>query len=230
MEFDVIPIILSLKVALASVILVTCSSIPAAGFMAKREFWGKAVVESIITLPLVLPPSVIGFMLLVAFGKNGPLGRFLEQWFHIRIVFTLAGAVIAAAVVSFPLMYQSVKTAIEDVDPMLEQAARTLGAREFRVFLTITLPLAWNGIISGFVLAFARSLGEFGATLMVAGNIPGKTQTMPLAIYFDNEAGDLTQASILVIIMTVFSFLVIYGVNRWGKRSQRDRDPRGGGA
>ena len=224
MEFSFIPIILSLKVAFAAVIIVTCSSIPIAGLMAKREFWGKDVVESVITLPLVLPPSVIGFMLLYVFGKNGPLGKLFEQWFHNRIVFTLAGAVIAAAVVAFPLMYQAVKGAIESVDQNLEKAARTLGAKELRVFFTITLPLAWNGVIAGLVLAFARSLGEFGATLMIAGNIPGKTQTMPIAIYFANEAGDTGQASILVIIMTVFSFLVIYGLNRWGKRSQRDRD------
>lgn len=230
MEFSFIPIILSLKVAFAAVIIVTCSSIPIAALMAKREFMGKDVVESIITLPLVLPPSVIGFMLLYVFGKNGPLGKLFEQWFHTRIVFTLAGAVIAAAVVAFPLMYQAVKVAIEGVDQNLEKAARTLGARELRVFFTITLPLALHGIVAGLVLAFARSLGEFGATLMIAGNIPGKTQTMPIAIYFANEAGDTGQASILVIIMTVFSFLVIYGLNRWGKRSQRDRDPRGGSA
>lgn len=230
MGFSFIPIILSLKVAVAAVIIVTCFSIPIAALMAKREFMGKDVVESIITLPLVLPPSVIGFMLLYVFGKNGPLGKLLEQWFHTRIVFTLAGAVIAAAVVAFPLMYQAVKVAIEGVDQNLEKAARTLGARELRVFLTITLPLALNGIVAGLVLAFARSLGEFGATLMIAGNIPGKTQTMPIAIYFANEAGDTTQASILVVIMTVFSFLVIYGLNRWGKRSQRNRDSRGGNA
>lgn len=125
MEFSYIPIILSLKVALAAVIIVACSSIPIAGLMAKREFLGKNVVESVITLPLVLPLSVVGFMLLVVFGKNGPLGKSFEQWFHIRIVFTLTGAVIAAAVVSFPLMYQSVKAAIESVDQNLEKAART---------------------------------------------------------------------------------------------------------
>lgn len=230
MGFSFIPIILSLKVAYAAVIIVTCFSIPIAALMAKREFMGKDVVESIITLPLVLPPSVIGFMLLYVFGKNGPLGKLFEQWFHTRIVFTLAGAVIAAAVVAFPLMYQAVKVAIEGVDQNLEKAARTLGAGELRVFVTITLPLALNGIVAGLVLAFARSLGEFGATLMIAGNIPGKTQTMPIAIYFANEAGDTAQASILVVIMTVFSFLVIYGLNRWGKRSQRDRAPRGGTA
>ncbi|EHQ89681.1 molybdate ABC transporter permease subunit [Desulfosporosinus youngiae] len=228
MEFSVIPIILSLKVAFAAVVIVAFSSIPIAAFMAKREFWGKDIVESIITLPLVLPPSVVGFMLLFVFGKNGPLGKLFEHWFNVRIVFTLAGAVIAAAVVAFPLMYQSVKVAIESVDQNLEKAARTLGAGELRVFFTITLPLALNGIIAGLVLAFARSLGEFGATLMIAGNIPGKTQTMPIAIYFANEAGDTGEAGILVVIMTIFSFLVIYGLNRWGKGSRRDS--RGGGA
>lgn len=222
MDFSYIPIILSLKVAVAAVIIVTCASIPLAGLMARKDFLGKDVVESIITLPLVLPPSVIGFMLLVVFGKNGPLGKLLERLFHIKIVFTLEGAIIAAAVVSLPLMYQSVKVAMESVDQNLEKAARTLGAKELRIFFTITLPLAWNGILAGLVLAFARSLGEFGATLMIAGNIPGKTQTMPLAIYFANEAGDTKQASILVIIMTIFSFMVIYGLNRWGKRSKQD--------
>lgn len=220
MDFSFVPIILSLKVAIASVIIVTFSSIPIAGLMVKREFLGKDIVESIITLPLVLPPSVVGFMLLVFFGKYGPLGRLLEQWFHIRVVFTLAGAVIAAAVVSLPLMYQSVKVGMESIDRNLEMAARTLGAGELRIFFTITLPLAWHGIVAGLVLAFARSLGEFGATLMIAGNIPGRTQTMPLAIYFANDAGDLKQATTLTVIMTVFSFMVIYGVNRWGKGSK----------
>ncbi|AHF07651.1 molybdate ABC transporter permease subunit [Desulfitobacterium metallireducens] len=221
MEFSFIPILLSLKVAVSSVFIVSCLVIPIAGHMAKRDFFGKDVVESILTLPLVLPPSVVGFMLLYLFGKNGPLGKLLESVFHIQVVFSLWGAIIAAVVVSFPLMYQSVKAAIESVDPNLENAARTLGAGEVRVFFTITLPLAWNGVLAGFVLAFARSLGEFGATLMIAGNIPGKTQTMPLAIYFYSESGMTQEATILVLIMTVFSFLVIYGLNRWGKGSRR---------
>lgn len=221
MQFSIIPILLSLKVAIASVLIVTCLVIPIAGHMAKRDFFGKDIVESILTLPLVLPPSVVGFMLLYLFGKNGPLGKLLESMFHIQIVFSLWGAVIAAVVVSFPLMYQSVKAAIEGVDPNFENAARTLGAGEFRVFFTITLPLAWNGVIAGFVLAFARSLGEFGATLMIAGNIPGKTQTMPLAIYFYSESGMTQEATVLVLIMTLFSFLVIYGLNRWGRGPKR---------
>lgn len=221
MEFSLSPIILSLKVAFTAVTIVICFSIPIAGFMAKREFAGKNIIESIITLPLVLPPSVIGFMLLFIFGKNGPLGKLFDQLFHIKLVFSLWGAIIAATVVSFPLMYQSLKASIESVDRKLENAARTLGAGELRIFFTITLPLAWNGFIAGSVLAFARSLGEFGATLMIAGNIPGKTQTMPLAIYFASESGNTQQAWILVLIMTVFSFLVIYGLNKWGKGQKR---------
>lgn len=222
MQFDYIPILLSLKVALAAVIMVVGSCLPIAGLMAKNEFWGKDLVESALTLPLVLPPSVVGFILLYLFGKNGLPGILLEHFFHYQVVFTLTGAVIASAVVSFPLMYQSLKAAIESVDPNLERAARTLGAGELRIFLTVTLPLAWNGFIAGLVLAFARSLGEFGATLMIAGNIPGKTQTMPLAIFFDIYAGEGKQANILVIIMTVFSFMVIYGLNVWRKKAKRD--------
>ncbi|KLU59542.1 molybdenum transport system permease protein ModB [Peptococcaceae bacterium CEB3] len=221
MQFDYIPIILSLKVAVAAVALVVIGCLPIAALMAKYEFWGKGLVESALTLPLVLPPSVVGFMLLYLFGKNGWPGMFLQHFFHYQVVFTLSGAVIASAVVSFPLMYQSLKAALESVDPNLEKAARTLGAGELRIFFTVTLPLAWNGFIAGLVLAFARSLGEFGATLMIAGNIPGKTQTMPLAIFFDVYAGEGKQANILVLIMTVFSFLVIYALNLWRKKGRK---------
>ncbi|NBJ14261.1 MAG: molybdate ABC transporter permease subunit [Dehalobacter sp. 4CP] len=221
MGFDYTPIILSLKVATAAVIIVVLLGIPLAGHMARRNFPGKDLVEAFVTLPLVLPPSVVGFILLWLFGKNGPLGQFLAGVFHVSVVFNLAGAVIAAAVVSFPMMYQSTKAAMEGVDKTLENAARTLGAGELRVFLTITIPLSWPGIVSGFILSFARSLGEFGATLMIAGNIPGKTQTMPIAIYMANEGGDTATAMILVVIMTVFSFLVIFWLNRWSKRQQK---------
>jgi len=227
MGFDFSPIILSLKVAGAAVLVVVCFAIPIATLMAKHQFPGKNILESILTLPLVLPPSVVGFILLYIFGKNGPLGKFLLHTFDTQIVFTLTGATIASAVVAFPLMYQSVKAAIESIDVKLENAARTLGAGELRVFFTITIPLAWNGVIAGFVLAFARSLGEFGATLMIAGNIPGRTQTMPLAIYIASESGQTREAWILVSIMVLFSFLVIYGLNYWGKGS---KNRSGGGA
>ena len=222
MLFDFSPIILSLKVAVTATMIVVCFCVPIAGFMAKRKFWGKDLAESLITLPLVLPPSVVGFFLLYLFGKNGPLGKFLEYYFHCKVVFSLSGAVIAAAVVSFPLMYQALKAALESIDKNLEKAARTLGAGELKIFFTITFPLARNGFIAGFVLSFARSLGEFGATLMIAGNIPGRTQTMPLAIYFASEAGETSKASVLVIIMTTFSFLVIYSLNLWRRKTGRN--------
>lgn len=221
MAFDYSPIFLSLKVAFAAVFIVVLLGIPVAGHMARRNFPGKDIVESLITLPLVLPPSVVGFLLLWLFGKNGPLGQLLDSLFGVSVVFNLAGAVIAAVVVSFPLMYQSSKAAMENVDRTLENAARTLGAGEFKVFMTITLPLSWPGIVSGIILAFARSLGEFGATLMIAGNIPGKTQTMSIAIYMANEVGDFNTALILVTIMTLFSFSVVFWLNRWSKKQQK---------
>ncbi|NLI93823.1 MAG: molybdate ABC transporter permease subunit [Peptococcaceae bacterium] len=225
MGFDYTPIILSLKVAVVAVAIVVLTGIPLAGLMARRNFPGKDVLESVFTLPLVLPPSVVGFILLWLFGKNGPLGQFLAHYFHISVVFHLAGAVIAAAVVSFPLMYQSAKASIESVDRTLENAARTLGASELRIFFSVTLPLSWSGIVSGFILSFARSLGEFGATLMVAGNIPGRTQTMPIAIFMANESGDFRTGFILVLIMTIFSFLVVFWLNRWSKKQQRGLMP-----
>jgi len=225
MGLDYTPIILSLKVAVSAVIIVVITGVPLAGFMARRSFPGKDILEAFFTLPLVLPPTVVGFILLWLFGKRGPLGQFLAATFDVTVVFSIAGAIIAAAVVSFPLMYQSVKAAVESVDQTLENAARTLGKGELTVFFTITLPLCWPGIVSGFVLSFARSLGEFGATLMIAGNIPGRTQTMPIAIYMASESGRDDIAFVLVAIMTVFSFLVIFGVNRWSKRQQRGLKP-----
>ncbi|HZD60634.1 MAG TPA: molybdate ABC transporter permease subunit, partial [Anaerolineae bacterium] len=178
------------------------------------------IIESLVMLPLVLPPSVAGFILLLLFGKYGPIGRTFD-YFGIQVIFSWWAAVIASTVVSLPLMYQSVKTSLESVDPDLEQAARTLGAGEFKVFHTITFPIAWPGFVSGIVMAFARSLGEFGATLMISGNIPGKTQTIPLAIYTTSQSGDMAEASFLVITMVALSFSLIFGLNVWKKRAIR---------
>ncbi|KJS16016.1 MAG: ABC transporter permease [Peptococcaceae bacterium BRH_c4b] len=214
---DWFPVLLSLRVALIALIAVACLGLPVARLLARREFHGKDVLEAAITLPLVLPPSVIGYGLLVLIGKNGLLGEALAD-IGTSIIFTWWSAVLASTVVAFPLMYQSAKAAFKSVDINYEKAARTLGAGEIRIFFTITLPLAWPGIIAGLVLSFARALGEFGATLMVAGNIPGQTQTIPLAIYFAVDAGDNVTARTLVAIITVFSFLVIFWVNRWAKR------------
>ena len=213
------PVFLSLRVALTALIVIFALGVPLAHFMARSYFPGKDLLEALFSLPLVLPPSVVGFMLLFLFGKNGPLGSFLAQSFQLQVIFTWWGAVLAAVIVAFPLMYRPVKAAFEGVDNKLEQAARTLGSSELRVFFTITLPLAWPGVVTGLVMAFTRALGEFGATLMIAGNIPGRTQTMPLAIYFAAETGEMRQAAILVALLTIFSFLVVFWSSRW----QRER-------
>jgi molybdate transport system permease protein len=210
------PIILSLRIALMALILVTCTGLPLARLLARQDFPGKNFVESAITLPLVLPPSVVGYGLLMIIGKNGLLGKTLSDM-GISIIFTWWAAVLASTVVSFPLMYQSAKAAFNSVDLNYEKAARTLGASEIRIFFSITLPLAWPGILAGLVLSFTRALGEFGATLMVAGNIPGQTQSIPLAIYFAVDAGDDVTARTLVTIITLFSFCVIFFINRWNK-------------
>jgi molybdate transport system permease protein len=212
------PILLSLKVAVVAVAVDFIIGLGIARTMARKEFPGKNVVESLIILPMVLPPTVLGYGLLILLGKRGPIGCFLLETLGVQLVFTWWAAVIASAVVSFPLMYQSAKAAFAGVDISLEQAARTLGSKELRIFLTITLPLAWPGILAGLVLSFARALGEFGATLMVAGNIPGKTQTIPLAIYFAVESGDTDAARNLVLVITLLSFAAVFWINWWSRK------------
>jgi molybdate transport system permease protein len=211
------PVILSIKVALCSLVFVTVFGVTAAHLMRHREFPGKAAAEALFTLPLVLPPVVTGFLLLIIIGKQGPVGRLLNEVFNTQIIFTPYAAILAGTVVAFPLMYQSTKAAFLAVDTNLEDAARTLGAGEWRVFWTVTLPLAWPGLIAGMVLSFARALGEFGATIMVAGNIPGKTQTIPLAIYFAAESNDLSQAGLYVVIISLLTFMLIFWLNTWSK-------------
>lgn len=220
------PVLLSLKVALASVAAVFVIGLGVSRAMARGDFPGKNLLESLIILPMVLPPTVLGYGLLMLLGKRGPVGGFLLEVFGIQLIFTWWAAVIASAVVSFPLMYQSAKAAFAGVDVTLEQAARTLGAGELRIFLTVTLPLAWPGILAGLVLSFARALGEFGATLMVAGNIPGKTQTIPLAIYFAVESGETAAARNLVLVITLLSFAAVFWLNWWSRRKRRGWDKR----
>lgn len=188
-------------------------------FLSRRNFFGKSVIESVLLLPLVLPPTVVGFGLLLLFGKNGLIGRLLLDWFDIQIVFTWLGAVIAAIVVSFPLMYQSASAAFQNYDRNLENAALTMGASKWKVFWTIVFPLAWPGLLSGLVLAFARGLGEFGATLMIAGYIPNKTDTIPMAIYFAVESGQTEVAQFWVIIIVALGFSTIMWLNWWSKRN-----------
>lgn len=208
---------LSLKIASIATIFSFILGLFFAYFLNKKKIPGKNIWETLLILPMILPPSVTGYMLLILFGKRGFIGKFLLENFDVQIVFTWVGAVIAACIVSLPLMYQNAKGAIISIDPIYENAARTLGSSEWKIFYSIILPLAYPGIISGAVLAFARAMGEFGATLMIAGNIPGKTQTVPVAIYFAVESGDMKTANILVLVMTLISFLMIFILNKWLK-------------
>jgi molybdate transport system permease protein len=220
-ETNYSPLFLSLKVAFISSFIVFIIGVLLARLLARKTFFGKSFVESLFLLPLVLPPTVVGFGLLILFGKNGILGRFLLSWFDVQVVFSWIGAVIASVVVSFPLMYQSAVAAFGSIDQRLENVARTMGASEWRVFWTISFPLAWSGLLSGLVLSFARGLGEFGATLMLAGFIPGKTDTLPMAIYFAVESGEMNKASFWVTIIVALGFSTIMWLNWWNKRNVR---------
>jgi molybdate transport system permease protein len=212
------PVILSLKIASVATVFSFLLGNLFAYIINKKRIPGKNLWETVLILPMILPPSVMGYLLLIVFGKRGPIGAFLLDHFGVQVVFTWVGATIAACIVSLPLMYQNVKAAFLSTDPIYEQAAMTLGSSEWRIFYTVTFPMARPGVVSGVVLAFARALGEFGATLMIAGNIPGKTQTVPTAIYFAVESGKTETANALVLIMTIFSFALILGLNAWLKR------------
>ncbi|MFZ7946479.1 molybdate ABC transporter permease subunit [Neobacillus sp. 19] len=203
------PVKLSLEIAVVSGCIVLILGLIIGKWMARARFKGKAVVETIFLLPLVLPPTVVGFLLLVVFGKQSPVGRWIEWLFHQPVIFTWWAAVIAALIVAFPLMYQSVKTGFEGVDRDVEDAARVDGANRFQLFLFVSIPLAGKAIISGGILSFARALGEFGATLMFAGNIPGKTQTIPTAIYVAIDSGNMELAWLWVLCMIGISFLML---------------------
>jgi len=214
MEFDFSPLWISLKSSAIATFVTFFLGIAAARWMLSTRIKCKPLIEGIFISPLVLPPTVVGFLLLLLFGRNGAIGQFLLQ-FDLTIIFTWQAAVITATVVSFPLMYKTALGAFEQIDANLLNAARTLGASEWQVFWRIMLPLAWPGILAGTILAFARALGEFGATLMLAGNIPGQTQTIPMAIYFAVEAGDMKQAAIWVLIILSLSLSVLTAVNYW---------------
>ncbi|MGZ0084795.1 molybdate ABC transporter permease subunit [Caldibacillus thermoamylovorans] len=211
------PVWLSIKVSLLAGLIVAVLGTAAAKRMARRRFRGKTVVETVFMLPLVLPPSVVGFLLVVLFGRHSPIGRWIEASFHTTVLFTPGAAVMAAVVVSFPLMYQAAKTGLEAVDPTIEGAARIDGANERQVFWHISLPLARHALLSGAVLSFARSLGEFGATLMFAGNIPGKTQTIPTAVYMAMEAGRMEFAWAWVAVTIGLSFSLLAFATKLGR-------------
>ena len=200
------PLLLSLKVTLSATVLIFFIGGGLAAWLSRRRFRGQTIVETIIHLPLVLPPSVVGFYLLMGFGRGGPF----VEWFGWNILFTWPAAVIAATVVGLPLMFQAARASIASVDHTLEQAARTLGSSEFDVLRRVTLPLARRGLLAGLVLGATRALGEFGATLMVAGNIPGRTQTLPLAIFDAVEGREYAAAQAMVLLMTALGFASLW--------------------
>ncbi|MDQ0496009.1 MULTISPECIES: molybdate ABC transporter permease subunit [Paenibacillus] len=209
------PVIVSAKVALVASIFVFLLAAVVARMMANCKLRrGISVIETVLLLPLVLPPTVVGFILLIVLGRKGWIGIAFESFFQQTIVFTWGAAVVAAVVVAFPLAYRTIKAGFEAVDPEVEQVARVQGANEWQVFRHITLPLAYRPLISGYILGFARGLGEFGATMMLAGNIPEQTQTLPTAIYTASEAGNMTLSWSWVAVIILFSFIMLMLSNR----------------
>lgn len=197
-----VPLSLSLKVAFWATLLSALLGTALGLYLAKSRLWLRNVLDTVCTLPMVLPPTVMGYYLLVLFGSHGPLGMWLKQTLGINMIFSINGAIIAATVVSFPLVFKPARAAFESIDPQLEQAGRVLGVREAGILLRISLPLAWRGIMAGVMLGFVRALGEFGATLMIAGSIPGKTQTLSIAIYEAVQAGNDGVAHVLALVIS----------------------------
>jgi len=209
---------LSFQVAAVATFFIIVVGVTVAYFLAQRSFKGKELLDMFFTLPLVLPPTVTGYYLIILFGRNGIIGKPIYAWTGWSIMFTWHAAVLASFVVALPLMIKTTRAAIETVDKNLINASYTLGHSEFETAVRVILPLAKRGIIAGTVLSFARALGEFGATLMLAGNIPGKTDTMPLAIYSLAGSGEWSQANGMVILLTLMSGLFLYFANRYCKR------------
>ncbi len=217
---DYSPLLISLKTAVCATMITFLVGIYAADKVMRAKGALKWVLDGLFTLPLVLPPTVAGFFLLLLLGKNGPLGTFFRR-LNIQVIFTWQATVIAAVVIAFPLMYRSAKASFEQIDQNLIYAGRTLGMSEIKIFWKITIPLALPGIISGGILAFARALGEFGATLMIAGNIPKVTQTIPVAIYMATQGNRMDRAMLWVAIIVVISFIVIFFMNYIPGRKRR---------
>ena len=218
-----ITLALTLKVAAWATAINLVLGVAAGWLLARRRFVGRELVDAVLTLPLVLPPTVLGYYLLVVIGRRGWLGGWLEDTFGIHLIFTWQGAVIAATIVAFPLVLKAARTAFEAVDPQLENAARVLGLSEWALFCRVTLPMAWPGILAGTLLVFARSLGEFGATLMVAGSIPGRTQTLSVAVYEAVQAGQDDTANLLVAITSVTCIVVLLAAGRLAPRRAASR-------
>ena len=205
---------LSLKVAGLATLLDLGLGVAVGYLLARKRFPGRELLDTVLTLPMVMPPTVLGYYLLVLLGRKGWVGGWLHATFGINLIFTLTGAVIAATVVAFPLVFKPARAAFEAVDPQLQDAARVLGVSEAGVFWRVTLPLAWRGILAGVLLGFARALGEFGATLMVAGSIPGKTQTLSIAVYEAVQAGQDDVANLLVLIISVTCVAILLAAGK----------------
>jgi molybdate transport system permease protein len=204
-----VPLALTLKVAGLATLIALVFGVAWAYLLARFRFPGREVLDAAFTLPMVMPPTVLGYYLLVLVGRRSWLGNWLEETLGIRLVFSWEGAVIASAVVAFPLVFKAARAAFEGIEHQLEKAARVLGASEWKVFFRVTLPLAWRGVMAGAMLAFARAMGEFGATLMVAGSIPGKTQTLSIAIYEAVQAGQDGLANFLVLLASLVCIAIL---------------------
>ncbi|MCB2352636.1 molybdate ABC transporter permease subunit [Clostridium estertheticum] len=211
------PLWISIKTSITATFIVFFIGIAAAWFMASYKGRARGILDGILTLPMVLPPTVVGFILLMIIGKNFPIGKLLSR-FGINIIFTWYATVIAATVVAFPLMYRTCVGAFRQIDVNVINAARTLGVPERKIFWKVAVPLAWPGIAAGTVLSFARALGEFGATIMIAGSIPGKTQTIPIAIYFAEVAGETGNAIKWVILIFIISLTVMVASDKWAEK------------
>jgi molybdate transport system permease protein len=224
---EIAALILSVKVALCCTLVICVPGIFVAWLLAKKSFWGKSLLDGLVHMPLVLPPVVPGFLLLLLLGNQGFIGKYLHEHWGVSIAFTWFGAVIASSVMAFPLMVRATRQAISHVDSSLEAAAQSLGAHPFRVFFTITLPLALPGVLTGLILAFSRSLGEFGATITFVGNIEGETRTLPLAIYTNTQIPNGDTPAMRLVILSMMFALVALMLSEYLERKSREMQGRG---
>ena len=216
--FEINALFLSIKIGLLSTLFILLPGIFIGWILAKKSFFGKTILDSIVHLPLVIPPIGVGYILLIMFGKNGSIGSFLFENFNINLSFSWIGAAIACSVMSFPLMVRPIRVLMEAQDKRIDEAARTLGASELKIFLSITLPLAYPGILAGLVLSFARSIGEFGATIAFVGNIPGETQTLPLALWTlietSNNSNEIIRLGLISVCLSLVALLIATNIEK----------------
>lgn len=216
--FEINALFLSIKIGLLSTLFILLPGIFVGWILAKKSFFGKTILDSIVHLPLVIPPIGVGYILLIMFGKNGSIGSFLFENFNINLSFSWVGAAIACSVMSFPLMVRPIRVLMEAQDKRIDEAARTLGASELKIFLSITLPLAYPGILAGLVLSFARSIGEFGATIAFVGNIPGETQTLPLALWTlietSNNSNEIIRLGLISVCLSLVALLIATNIEK----------------